>query len=294
MENQTQKPHLSWSQLNTFLMCGRRYWYDRIVKVPFLTTSALFFGSRCHDAEEFNYRQKIQSDVDLPVEQVVEFFINAWDTQIGNEEVRFEPNESSETLRAIGESVIRAHMKDIAPSIHPLYVEYPPRVGADTQRISLGDNFPFTFQGHFDIVERDPENPELPGGFSDHKHYAARKARTFDVDIHDDDQYTVYALMYRILFGRVEKSIHANVVTKDAKAIARRVPTKRDEERIRWFLGTIEEAGRSIDAGIYVPRDNGWWCSQKWCAHWGLCKDLQTWRKIEKYHPELALQNESR
>lgn len=288
MENQTEKPHISWSQLNTFLMCGRRYWYDRIAKVPFVVGSALFFGSRCHDAEEFNYRQKIESDKDLPIDDVADFFVDAWDRNLGNEEVQFQPGETPEKMRDLGVAVIRAHMKDIAPAIHPLFVEYPPRAGGDTYRFPLGDNFPFTLQGHFDIIERDPDNPEQPGGFSDHKHYAARKAKTFDVDIHDDDQYTIYALAYRLLFGKVEKFIYANVVSKEAHPAARRVPTKRDEARIRWFIGTMEEAGKSIHAGIYVPRDNGWWCSEKWCNHWSACKDQQTWRNPSLHYPHLG------
>ena len=288
MENQTQKPHLSWSQISTFIMCGRRWWYDKIVRAPRVTSSALFFGSRAHDAEEFNYRQKIQSDQDLPISDVQDAFVDIWEKKLGDEEVMFAPGETADGMKDLGVAVIGEHMRRIAPDIHPLYVEYPPRQGADTQRISLGDNFPFTLQAHLDIVERDPLHPERPFGFSDHKHYAAKKMSRIDMDIDGDDQYTLYALVYRLLFKEDERSIHSNVVSKGKVPTARRVPTSRSNERVRWLIGMMEQIGAAMVNEVYIPNDKGWWCSDKWCDYYADCKINQTWRNPGLHYPHLA------
>ena len=66
--------HRSVSQMITYTSCPRKYKYNYLDEITLMTdSSAKTLGSALHKAQEFNYRQKIESHKDRPFEEVKDF-----------------------------------------------------------------------------------------------------------------------------------------------------------------------------------------------------------------------------
>ena len=249
-----EKRHLSFTQLNMFLRCPRQYEYRYIrgIKVP--PSGAMVQSRVWHETLERNYRQKIDSDRDLALGEMQEFFAAQFDAALAGEEIAFEPDEKPGKLKDQGTAIVAAHHKTIAPAVRPLLVE-------ERFTVNLGEDFPFDLVGVWDLVERD-------GTIVDNKAYG-KAPRQEDLD--KDLQFTAYALGYRTTHGRAEPGLRMDAIVKTLNPKAVQLHTRRTNDDCRWFLGLIEEVGRAIDSGIFYPNPNGWHCSPRFCGFWGLC-----------------------
>ncbi len=65
------------SQINTYTSCPRKYrfsYVDEDVKIM-RGSSAMTLGSALHKAQEFNYKQKIESKKDLPLAEIDSYML---------------------------------------------------------------------------------------------------------------------------------------------------------------------------------------------------------------------------
>lgn len=195
-ERRPEKRHLSFTQLNMFLRCPRQYEYRYIrgIKVPPL--GAMVQSRVWHETVERNYRQKIQSDRDLALGKMQEFFAAQFDVALASEEVAFEPDEKPSKLKDQGTAIVVAHHKTIAPEVRPLLVE-------ERFTVDLGEDFPFDLVGVWDLVERD-------GSIADNKAYG-KTPRHEDLD--KDLQFTAYALGFRATRGEIEPGLRMDAIS---------------------------------------------------------------------------------
>lgn len=249
-----EKRHLSFTQLNMFLRCPRQYEYRYIrgLKVP--PSGAMVQSRVWHQTVELNYRQKIQSDRDLALGEMQEFFAAQFDVALAAEEVAFEPGEKPGTLKDQGTAIVAAHHKTIAPEVRPLLVE-------ERFTVDLGEDFPFDLVGVWDLVERD-------GTIADNKAYG-KTPRQEDLD--KNLQFTAYALGFRATRGEIEPGLRMDAIVKTKNPKAVQLHTRRTNDNCRWLLRLIEQVGTAIDSGIFYPNPNGWHCSPRFCGYWGLC-----------------------
>lgn len=254
-QTRPEKRHLSFTQLNMFLRCPRQYEYRYVrgLKVP--PSGAMVQSRVWHQTVERNYRQKIQSDHDLAVGEMQEFFAAQFDATVTSEEIAFEPGEKPGRLKDQGTAIVAAHHKTIAPDVRPLLVEERFTVG-------LGEDFPFDLVGVWDLVERD-------GTIADNKAYG-KTPRQEDLD--KDLQFTAYALAFRATRGAIEPGLRMDAVVKRANPRALQLHTRRTNEDCRWLLRLIEQVGTAIDSGIFFPNPNGWHCSPRFCGFYGRCQ----------------------
>ncbi len=254
-QTRPEKRHLSFTQLNMFLRCPRQYEYRYIrgLKVP--PSGAMVQSRVWHQTVERNYRQKIQSDHDLAVGEMQEFFAAQFDATVTSEEIAFEPGEKPGRLKDQGTAIVAAHHKTIAPEVRPLLVE-------ERFTVDLGEDFPFDLVGVWDLVERD-------GTIADNKAYG-KTPRQEDLD--KDLQFTAYALAFRATRGAIEPGLRMDAVVKRANPRALQLHTRRTNEDCRWLLRLIEQVGTAIDSGIFFPNPNGWHCSPRFCGFYGRCQ----------------------
>jgi ATP-dependent helicase/DNAse subunit B len=66
------KSYISVSQVKTYLRCPLQYYFSQIEGLKLPPKSALAFGSVTHKSVEVNYKQKLDSHEDLPVEHIQE------------------------------------------------------------------------------------------------------------------------------------------------------------------------------------------------------------------------------
>jgi hypothetical protein len=239
-----------------YLHCPRQYHYRYVQGIRTPSSGAAIQGRVWHDTLERNYRQKVSSHADLPLEALQEFFAERFDEALKIEEIALERGEDLGAIRDQGLAIVAAHHLAIAPKVHPLFVE-------KSFRVPLGADFPYELTGVWDLIEQDCT-------IADGKAYSKAPSQ-FDLD--RDLQLGLYSLAYRLSFGEIEKGLRVDAVIKTGEPKAVQLPTRRTNRDCRWLLGLIEDVAQAIDRGTWFPNPTGWWCGPKYCGFHDRCKE---------------------
>jgi len=250
------KKYLSATQLNMFLRCPQQYFFRYIEGLKIPPSGAMVQGRAWHEALEENYTQKVNSDTDLPLDDMQDIFATRFDQAVEAEEIAFQENEDPGGLKDQGVSIVETHHKSIAPKVHPEMVE-------EQFWISLGDDFPYELMGYWDLVDRD-------GIIIDNKAYSRKPSQT---DLDKDIQLTVYSLGYRASQQKAEKKLRLDAIIKNKTPKAVQLVTTRTNNDCRWLLGLIEKIVNAIQSGIFYPNPTGWCCSPRFCGYYDKCKN---------------------
>jgi hypothetical protein len=138
--------HLSASTLTLFMRCPEQFRQVKILGKRARPGHALIQGHADHKAQETNFRQKIQTRQDLPLNQVKEAFSAAWDAKIEQEggplEVEWGEAQPGK-LKDQGVELAGLYHQRISPLIQPVHVE---------REITLiCDQVPVPVQGYVDV-----------------------------------------------------------------------------------------------------------------------------------------------
>lgn len=207
-----------------------------------------------HKTVEENYRQKVQSEKDLPLSHMQEFYAAEYETALQSEEIEFEANKNPGKLKDEGISITTVHHKLIAPKVRPALVE-------EKFTISLGEDFPYDLVGVWDVVDKD-------GFIADNKAYS--KTPNQD-DVDKDIQLGIYSLGYRVSTNQIERGLRLDTIVKNKNPKAVQVLTRRTNDDCRFLLRLIEQVARVIQSGNFYPNPNGWHCSAIRCGYWSQC-----------------------
>lgn len=249
------KKYLSATQLNMFLRCPQQYYFRYIEGLKIPPSGAMVQGRAWHEALEANYSQKINSDTDLPLDDMQDIFATRFEEAVEAEEIAFRANENPGGLKDQGVSIVETHHNAIAPEVHPVVVE-------EQFWISLGDDFPYELMGYWDLVDRN-------GIIIDNKAYSRKPSQA---DLDKNIQLTVYALGYRASQQKTEKKLRLDAIIKNKTPKAVQLETTRSNEDCRWLLGLIEKVAESIQTGVFYPNPTGWCCNKKYCGYWHICR----------------------
>lgn len=247
------KPRLSYSQLSLYLRCPRLYQYRYIMKRKQPPTPELALGSAWHAGQEANLSQKIVSGRNLPVEEVVDAFVDALRAGLAASGME----SSGDWLEEIGIEMTRVYHAEVASQIEPVAVEQSFLVG-------LGADYPFTLYGLIDVID-------TAGTIIDHKGYSPTSYAKAQKSIRTDHQLTTYALAYRAATGREESGLAFGVAVKGSPVTTDVIRTVRTRGDIDWFLGMVEQVGLGIQVGVFPPNADTWACSPRWCPEWQSC-----------------------
>lgn len=207
-------------------------------------------GRAWHSALEHNYIQKVRSRVDLPLDEVTDFYAGALEEELSDADRRFDGE-----LLDQGVKLVRVHHEEVAPKVKPALVE-------QEFRVSLGESFPYDLLGIIDLVERDRT-------IVDNKSY---KRSPNQADLDKDIQFTAYSLGYRLEHGGFESGLRMDAVVKNKKPKVVQLKTYRSNDECRWFLDLVENVVAAIQSGLFFPNPNGWHCSPTQCGYWSDCK----------------------
>ena len=94
-------------------------------------------------------------------------------------------------------------------------------------------------------------------------------------ELDKDLQFTSYSLLYRANEGKNEAGMRKDALVKTKKPYATTLGTSRTDEDCDWFLGLTDRLNAALDAGNFVPNPTGWWCSEKGCGYYSLCRGGQ-------------------
>lgn len=249
--NDTLK-HLSISSIQTYMKCGVQ-WYFRYVeglKIP--PGVAMVKGRSFHKAEEENFRQKMESHQDLPVEEVKEVFSSTYDYEIQDARIREDEDigvEKDSGLIALAEF----HVKR-APQIVPVGVE-------ESNAIEVGGH---AFVSRIDLLDGDKAIRDLK-----------LKSKTPPEDAAKVDmQLTGYDLTYRKTRGEAPSKLVLDcaISTKVPKLVQREAPP-RSLDVLEAFENHVSTVVDAIGKGVFLPApSDSWVCTEKWCGYFDQCK----------------------
>jgi PD-(D/E)XK nuclease superfamily len=217
-------------------------------------------GIAVHRAAETNFTQKIDSEHDLPVNDLLDAFSTSYDSEIADG-FRQDDNDPGE-IKDDGAKLVRLFRREVAPRIQPEIVEQSLQYEINGQ----------IWTGQIDVAQRVPVFNKATGEV------------TYQLEVRDlkttgrtpqPDQYklamTGYGLSQRQATGEVEAGIVLDylIALKNPRYEEHRSGPLSDED-IRSFAWIVEQVAAQIQAGRFVP--NGLLSGAcNWCGYRDIC-----------------------
>lgn len=240
---------LSGSSLATFLRCGQQWYFAYVANIKSPPTIRQAIGLAAHTALELNMRQKIETGIDLPKEQLLDEFSDRYDIEVYD--AAPDEHETPEAGKTSGLGLVSLARERVLPSIQPILVEAPVQFAING----------IPYAGVIDLVDsrsriRDWKTTKrAPSG-----------AGTYILNM------TGYALGYRHYSGMVESEVVLDhlVRTKKPQYIPLASGGPIDRASAETFASIVENVYEQIQLGRFVP--NGL-VSQacSWCGYREIC-----------------------
>lgn len=235
------------SQLNAYLQCSAKYRFQYIDKVQTSKPLALAFGTSVHRAFETNFKQKVDSRIDLPTEEVVQAFSDSFDS----EKAEVEKNELLEDPQAkdVGVGLVKKYHEEFAPLLQPKAVEV--KVEASFK------NYDYGLVGTIDNLTESRK-------IIDYKSTSKTKN---EVPSDHQRQGSAYFLMAKAINEPVEEVRYDYLVkTKSPKIVS--LTFTPDPLHV---LGMIQRVGEAIDKGVFLPNRESLFCNKRFCSYHNEC-----------------------
>ncbi len=147
-----QQPHVSFTQLDTYLRCPLKYRFSYIDRIPpDFTPAALAFGSGIHGAIAYFFRQQ-QKGQAPGIEDLQAYFEGYWQLETGHRVIRYPEKESKETLLALAGRMLEVFYAKQEPGAEVVGVEVPFEVPLVDQE--TGELLDRPLVGSLDLLER--------------------------------------------------------------------------------------------------------------------------------------------
>lgn len=270
-------PYLSASQIGMFLRCARQWAYRYVERLIVPPNGVMKQGGVFHSTAEHNYVQKIESRVDLKVDDLADFFGTTFEAELKREEVKLDPGQTKGALKDQGIDLVKVFHRNISPYVQPVQVEQRFELTLSEEK----GQQPFKLVGIIDVVDE-------RGHIRDNKAMTPSRVPN-EFELSRDLQLSTYSLARRLMTKEVEPEIDMDIVVKYARPEARMLRTARSREGLRMHLNTIGNIAKAIRADAFPRNPTGWWCSPKWCGYWDRCmgKGLVTVDLSENLEPLL-------
>lgn len=103
---------LSWSRLQTYLQCPKKFNFHYMEKRPHeRTSSSLIFGSALHHAIEQINESRLAFDILPNVETAMQSFKESWETESAGKTLHYGKNETVESLVMQAERMLTAYLE---------------------------------------------------------------------------------------------------------------------------------------------------------------------------------------
>ena len=249
---------LSASSIQTFLRCGKQWYYAYILNLKRPPTLKQLIGTSGHAAIEKNFKQKMDTLLDLPLEAVLDEYSDVWDQKVGDTEP--DEDEKPGEMKDVGAASVAVHHKEVAPTILPIWVEQPVRFKVNG----------VPYSGYVDLVDH-------LSRVRDHK-FVSRKPTGMQYMLN----MTGYAISYRHMTGTVETDVILDAIVRYKKGpehhpVVSGGPVT--DETIKTFAGIVTNVSGQIEAGRFLPNGIvGTPPACSWCGYADICDDYRAGR----------------
>lgn len=257
----SNKPHLHWSHIDTYLLCGYLYYLVYVKGLRRKGSAARYTGQAVHVAAGADLTAKMTGGELLPGEQVTELARDEINRLWESEETLLGVKEAERGEKQVrGESVDTAvalasmHHAIIAPTVVPVAVEDP--------WVLVCDGFPFDLAGRRDITEKD-------GTIRDIKTIDKTPKVMRQKDVY---QLSAYALM-DVATGKPLPSVKADYLIKTKQPQPLTLGMQLEWAHIEVIKNYIEAVQHGISQQVFNPAKPGEWIhTPGWCGFWDQCK----------------------
>lgn len=250
-KNVLAMPEYHQSAINMFLKCPRQYMFRYMMGLRLQPKTALTLGSAFDAGASHNFAQKIESKVDLRIDEVLDVFSTDFERRKPETEWG---EDDSDKIKDMGARMTKVFHTDGARKITPVEVQKPFRVEFAEAGYAIGGTMDVVATGH---VVRDQKTSKT--------HYATNAVET-------EIQPAVYSFAYEAETG-VKPVFAFDVVTKHKEPRYQEVVGKVSETQTEQLFEAINIMHSQITRGEFQYAPPGsWWCSQDWCGYWSQCK----------------------
>ena len=231
------RPHLSVTQLNTYLACPYKYYLSYEEKLQWeKVPSGVAFGSAMHRAiEEFN---RALGNGGMDEKAAMAFFAEQWNAESGREEIEFRNPNEREQLMDKGRRLIQLYSQQFA-DMKPQSVER-------SFRLPILDISTGAFEASRDILGRIDLVADR-GVIEIKTSGRSMNQRQADTSL----QLTLYSWAYRMIFGLEEKSLKTVALLKTAKSEIQVVETCRTTEDHSRLMELISQVIRAVELRVF-------------------------------------------
>lgn len=243
-------PVLSSSSVNTYLRCGRQWEYAYVYAIKAPPRLRALIGLAAHEAVEVNYRQKISTGVDLPVEAVLDAFSDAFDREVN--EIVPDKDETPGAGKDSGINTVRVYHTSVSPTIQPLLVE-------QNVKFKVND---IPFSGYIDVVD---------------SHRKIRDLKTVKSRPSSNDyalNMTAYAIGFRQMTGETETGLQLDYMVRTKTPYYWPVPHDGPvpDTAINQFASIVTRVADGISKGSF-PSNGIQSNACSWCGYRSVCPD---------------------
>ena len=237
--------HLSSSQINLYLLCGLKYRFQYLDKLPKpFRSSALAFGSAVHSALAWLHSER-KNGIAPSLEQLHKIFDADWYSQRIETEMQYKDGDEESKLAEQGKEMLGMYFniphKPIKGSEIPFTV---PLLNPST-----GERLGINLEGYFDLVEADDTIVEFKT--------SAQALTANDIKVHL--QLTAYGYAYGLLHRRQPRAYRIVNFVKTKKPKLDVTETERSDANFEAFYHLCEQILNGITKQIFIPRP-GYWC----------------------------------
>jgi len=252
-----KKLHLSYSQLNTYLLCPIKYAHQYVFNTPYETKpAALIFGKAIHRAAETFYVNLRETGEIIPAEKMAAVFEAVFDKEIEKTDVEItcKEGENLGTLREQGKVLVRLFHQEINPQ-KIVAIEFPFNVKVP-DIINGNGELPVDLVGRFDLIESDSQRTYIVVELK------SSAQRFSSLKLEYDLQATVYSYAMaklKVATSKTSTLIRYDVLLKTKKPAFEHYYVTRTEEDHQRLIHSLNHVLKAIENRIFY-RQPEWQC----------------------------------
>lgn len=250
------------SHLGMYARCAKQFEFRYIEKMILPPGIAARRGSAVHRTADDNYKNKIITGQDKPLEEMQETTRDEYVRLVRDKGVFISKKKApgkDEQKKLIDEGLDQAisatvvFHDEIAPSTIPKMSE---------ENFTADVGLPLQLGGTVDLIDSDDRIVDL-------KVMKRKNQAWADSEI----QPTFYSVLYQARFDKWPKAFLYDLIIPNKKMVHDQLETKRNDEDVKRLFARIEIFLRALEKGLFPPADPGHWiCSSDYCGYHQICK----------------------
>jgi len=241
------KLYIRSSSIYTWVSCPEKFYFQNIEKIQVPNKPYLAFGTSIHKSLEYNFSQKLNTKIDLALDEIKQHFSETIDKEFENVEENLEIEDKNKGIK-----LIELYAKNFLPKIQPLFVEK--KIMVDFENFNIG------LSGTIDLIDVD----YVLIDYKTTNKYIEKLSEAYKIQVAG-----AYPFLMEALTNIEPRYIRIDFFVKEKLPYIKSVAI--NEEK-KYFYSIFSNVNKSVEAGLFMPRRDTFLCSRKLCPYWDICE----------------------